>query len=145
MNEETTNRLIDILANIDNKSDGVKFIKEHSSDKVDSFTAYLNKCLADKKLIVSEVVKKSGISTNYVYQIINGKKNPSRDKIIALCIAASMSFKETNRSLALGGYVPLYPKDKRDAYIGICINTGMKSVLDVNIFLEENGEEPLNI
>lgn len=145
MKEETTSRLVGILENINNKNDGKKFIKEHSKKNLETFAVFFNKCLNEKKLVLADVVKKSGISTNYVYQIINGKKNPSRDKLIALCIAASMSFKETNRGLVLGGYAPLYPKNKRDIHIGICINTGMKSVLEVNICLEENGEEPLKV
>lgn len=145
MKEETTSRLMGILNDINNSVEGEKFIKEHSSKKYKSFAEYFNSYVAKSNLLIIDVVKKSGINQNYVYQILNGKKNPSRDKIIALCIASNMSFKDTNRALEINKFSPLYPKDERDARIAICINQQIDNVTEVNMYLEENGQELLNV
>ncbi len=64
---------------------------------------------------MSQVVARSKVNRNYVYNITGGvKRNPGRDKIIALCIGACMNYEETNKALEIGGYCRLNPKDERD-------------------------------
>lgn len=144
MKEETTERLADILSNMKGIEESNRFAKAHSTKKSD-FAGYFNSYMAAKKLILAEVVEKSGINRNYVYQIINGRKRPSRDKIIALCIGAAMNFTETNRCLKKGGFAPLYPKDERDVHIAVCINRRIASVVDLNISLYEANLELLDV
>ena len=84
---------------------------------------------------MSEVIKKSNISRNYVYNIVNGDRNPGRDKIIALCIGAGMNYSEINRALKIAGEGVLYPKNERDARIAAAVNNGIDSVVNLNIIL----------
>ena len=93
MKEETTARLTEILSRTEGDKAGQKFAAEHSVEM--GFSQYFCEFLAFRNMVLAEVVKKSGINKNYVYQIVNGSKNPSRDKVIALCIAAGMNFSET--------------------------------------------------
>lgn len=145
--EETTGRLDNILKGIRDERDADSFIEERrAGESHSSFHEYFNNYVADHSLIVSEVVKLSGINTNYVYAIINGTKaNPGRDKIIALCIACGMNLEETNRALKIAGVGILYSKNERDIRISICINNELRSVTDVNLYLEEHNVDILKV
>lgn len=105
-----------------------------------SFHEYFNSLLTISK---SELVKKSGIERTYAYHILDGSKNPGRDKILRLCISASLSVEETNRCLKLSKESILYPKSKRDSLIQYSINQHL-SVIDTNLLLNEHNEEELN-
>lgn len=103
---------------------------------------YLTAVLCEKKLSKSEVIKKSGIQTNYAYQIFSGLKIPSRDKLIALCFGMSLTLDEAQTLLKYAGYAPLYPRSKRDSVIIAALETG-KSVIRCNIMLDELTLSPL--
>lgn len=105
-----------------------------------SFHEYFNSLLTISK---SELVKKSGIERTYAYHILDGSKDPGRDKILRLCISASLSVEETNRCLKLSKESILYPKSKRDSLIQYSINQHL-SVIDTNLLLNEHNEEELN-
>lgn len=90
------------------------------------------------------LIKRSGLSRSYAYEILNGiKTNPSRDSIISLCMAAEMDLNATQRTLRAGGAGELYAKIPRDAAIILHINQGQHDIVKLNIFLEEHGLECL--
>ena len=137
MTEESTRKLEGTLSRVGKDVDARSFADEHES-KYKFFYEYLRDYIAENKLDATEVVTKSRISKNYVYHIINGvKKNPGRDKVIALCIAAGMDVENVNRALRVGGYNALYPKNKRDVFIAECVNLGKTDITEVNLFLDE--------
>ena len=78
-----------------------------------------------------------------MHQILSGTRNPSRDKLIALSIGGRLSGSETDRCLEKAGFMPLYPKNARDSLIACALNSGMDSVVDVNMLLAEKGLAPL--
>ena len=144
MEEETTRSLSKKLQGIRDDIDAESFIKKHSSSG--SLHAFLNELIADKGITVSDLIEKSGISKNYIYNILGGERTrPGRDKILAICIGLGATFSQTNRALELVKHSALYPKDERDARIAIAINNGVGNVTDVNIMLEENGLSPLDV
>ena len=97
---------------------------------------YFNTYIGEHNLELKEVVKKSDIPRDYAYGILNGnRKNPSRDRIIALCLACNMNLTDTNRALKIAKHSPLYSKVNRDAAIIIMINREEYSVQIVNEFL----------
>ena len=53
----------------------------------------------------------------YGYQIFDGSKTPSRDKVIAIALAMQLTLDEANRLLHLSNNGILYPKIKRDSII----------------------------
>lgn len=137
MNEKTTERLDKILQNADT-GDFLKYSKQELSEELPSLSDYLNDHIGKKGLLVSDVIKRSGLSRDYAYAIINGnRKNPTKDRIIALCLATRMNLIETQRALKLCGMV-LYAKNKRDAALIICINREIYDLDKVNNFLLEN-------
>ena len=145
MKEETTSRLEKIMKTLKDESHAEGFSSEHALPSR-AFNEYINDYIAEKDIIVSEMVQRSGISKNYVYNILNGiTKSPGRDKIIAICIAAGMNLDELNRGLQLSGNNKLYPKNKRDIYIATCVNQGLTDVTKINLELEKSGIEIINV
>ena len=73
---------------------------------------------------------------------MKGKRHPSRDKILRLCIGAGLTLRETTRALELSENAPLYPKSRRDIIITVAINQST-TVIDTNLLLFEYGEKAL--
>jgi len=90
----------------------------------------------------SDIVKRSGLSRSYAYELLNGiKTNPSRDHLIALCLGAEMDLSTTQYALKVGAVGELYAKVPRDAAIILFINQKKFNIIELNLFLEENGME----
>lgn len=144
MEQETTRSLSKKLQAIKDEKEAEQFVKSHSD--LISIHSFLNGLLADKNITVPELIERSGISRNYIYNILGGERtNPSRDKVIAICIGLGASFSQINRALELVKHSALYPKDERDARIAIAVNQGVKSVTEINLMLEKNGLKPLDV
>lgn len=139
---ETTRHLEEKLKKIDAQDDVSNFIRENAN-KDSSFREFYSRYIGEKNVGVPDILKRSCVSRNYIYNILNGDREPSRDKILALCIAAGMNFAETDRALELAGERRIYPKDERDVRIAIMINQGIKDVEEVNMMLESYGLEAL--
>lgn len=147
MKTKRTEHLNMILQNIKEEKDADQFIKDYvKNESYTYFYEYLNDYIAAKKLDISVVMTNSRINKNYGYNITNGtRKNPGRDKVLALCIGAGMSYLETQRALEIAKVGSIYPKDERDVRIAVAINNGVNDVLKVNIMLEEKGLKPLDV
>ena len=52
-----------------------------------------------------DIIKRSFIPAGYAYQVFEGRKNASRDKLIRLAMAFPLSVEETNRLIRAGGYI----------------------------------------
>ena len=144
MDQETTRSLSKRLQSINDDESGERFIEQHADKK--DLHILLNEMLAQQGMSISDLIKRSGINRNYIYNILNGeRRNPNRDKIIAICIGLEAGFINTNRALEAAKLSPLYPKDERDARIAIAINKRVHNVTDVNLMLEENGLLPLEV
>ena len=116
---------------------------DYSADYRD-LADYLNRYIAARGLAVPAIVEHSLLSRNYAYQILNGtRKNPSRERLIPLCLAMRMSLEDTNRALKLSKAGELYSRIPRDAAIIVCINNGIFDVMQVNDYLVRNGFEAL--
>ena len=117
--QEKTSRLEDALTSVRTPQQREQYLKQYTE-------AGYDRC-------------RSNISRNYVYNIINGDRNPGREKIIALCIGAGMNCSEINRALKIAGEGILYAKDPRDARIMIAVNQGSATVTGINLMLEGEG------
>lgn len=63
------------------------------------------------------IARKSGISEVYLHQVFAGRRNPSRDRLLALCVGMGASLEETQQLLKQAAYAQLYPRLRRDAVI----------------------------
>lgn len=120
-----------------------KFIEKNEAEFTDKpLHEMLNEIITEKKLKKSEVIKGSGLNRVYAYQILAGKKSPSRDKLIAFCFGLQLDVDETNSLLKSVGMPVLYTRNKRDSIIIYAINS-RKNVFLANDVLFENGFEIL--
>ncbi len=103
-----------------------------------ALSEYLMLLLQQKKRRRAAVVRDSGLEKAYVYQIFDGKKRPSRDKLIAIAFGLHLNAEETQRMLKLGGWSELYPRVERDAVILFAIQRG-KDIAATNDSLYRNG------
>ena len=91
---------------------------------------------------VSVLAKRAGMSEVYLHQVFSGKRNPSRSRLICMCIGMQATLEETQELLKLCGCAQLYPKNKRDAIIIFGITHG-KDLFEINDTLFEEEEETL--
>lgn len=79
----------------------------------------------EKHIPKAVLAKRACLSEVYLHQILSGKRNPSRNRLLCLCFGMELNREETDALLKTGGFAQLYPKDKRDAVIlhGMTHNT----------------------
>lgn len=65
----------------------------------------------------AEIARRSGMSEVYLHQVFSGRRNPSRDRLLALCVGMDASLEEAGQLLKQAGYAQLYPRLRRDAII----------------------------
>ncbi len=65
----------------------------------------------------AEIARRSGMSEVYLHQVFSGRRNPSRDRLLALCVGMGASLEEANQLLRQAAYAQLYPRLRRDAII----------------------------
>lgn len=95
-----------------------QFVAENETEfDIVSVADYLSGLLKKYNLEKCDVTKRGGFTGNYLYQIFNGKKNPSRDKLIQIALGFPLTLEETQKLLRLGGYAELYVRDSRDAFL----------------------------
>ena len=71
-----------------------------------------------KGISKAALARKAGISEVYLHQVFSGRRNPSRDRLLCLCIGLGATLDETQKILQQAGYAQIYPRVKRDAIIG---------------------------
>ena len=95
-----------------------QYLKNNEEYIIDlTLSNYLCDRLEKKSLSKADVIKKADINEIYGYQILSGKRTPSRNKLIRLCIGAEFSLDDTNETLNVAGFSPLFPKIKRVSII----------------------------
>ena len=141
MDEKTTSELTRILKNTSNTTQLETYLDKLEEQRLpEAFRDYFFSLEAVKSLQAAELIGKSGIERTYFYQLQRGERKPGRDKALALCIAARLSLKETQRALEIAGINPLYSRNRRDAIIIFCIERRL-TMTDTNELLEQFGEE----
>ncbi|MCI8339340.1 MAG: helix-turn-helix transcriptional regulator [Lachnospiraceae bacterium] len=142
MDKKTTSELQQVLKKIHSGQELENYINNELPPQ-DSMTfhAYYNAYLEQRHLEKAKVIQISGISRTYAYQILQGEKNPSRDKILALALAAGMDLKNINQCLKMAGMNELYEKVRKDAIILFALNKKL-NLTEINELLYEMNEEP---
>lgn len=72
----------------------------------------------------AQIIKRTNLNRAYVYQIFEGRKTPSRDKLIAIAIGMQLDFDSIQDLLKYTCQRPLYARDTRDAAIIFSIQHG---------------------
>lgn len=85
------------------------------------FLSYLTYLIQKSGIKNSELFEKAQLERSYGYQILKGRRVPSRNKVIALALSMNLNLDETNRLLKLADHGTLYANVKRDAVIIYCL------------------------
>ena len=120
-----------------------QFLAENQENFEDA-KAYetLNEFFLKKKISKSVLAKRAGMSEVYLHQVFSGKRNPSRSRLLCMCVGMQATLEETQEMLKLCGYAQLYPKNKRDAIVLFGITHG-KDLFEINDLLFEEEVETL--
>lgn len=141
MKKKSTDELLKQLNSCNNIDD---YFKENSEQLIQTNIAdYLYDVFKEKCLVKSQVFRKAEVDEIFGYQIFSGRKNPSRNTLIAICIGARFTLNEIQAALKIAGFATLYAKNKRDSLIIYGI-THAKSVLEINEMLWGENEKTLN-
>lgn len=151
--EDDTAFVLEELNNATTLSGGLNAISCNEESFCDiCFRDFFNQYLANHRNIkLANIIKDSGLSRQYAYQILNGTKKANRDRILALCFAAGMNLDEINHALIYAKHNPLYAKNKRDAIIIVAINSKCRgandyaTATDLSLLLDEQGQTALVI
>lgn len=126
MNSDKTVELMSILNDIEDESFLDEFLKTTSDNFSDlGLPKFFKDICSEKNISKSSLIKNAEIDRTYGYQILNGTKKPSRDKILKLCISANLNLEESNKALKLGNVGELYPKNPRDSVIIFGLNKNL--------------------
>lgn len=144
MKEKTTGELMKLLTSTRNTAE----LKQYTDTLPEmagtlNFPEYLNRQMRSRDMTAAKLIADAQIQRNYGYQILDGRRSPSRDKVISLCLALKTDLPETQRALTLTKNGQLYSKNKRDSILIFAIEKKL-SVIDTNTLLEELGELSLS-
>ena len=84
----------------------------------------------------------ANMSEVYVYQVFAGRRHPTRDRLLALCIGMGATLEETQSILRQAAWGELYPRLERDAIIAHGIVHGIP-LEAINNNLASQGEMTL--
>ena len=108
------------------------------------FETYLNQLCAQAGKKRWQVIHRAWIDRTYGYQLFNGTRRPSRDKVIQLAFGLELDLPRTQELLGAAEKNALDPRRKRDAVFIFCIGKRM-NLVDVQILLERLGLTPLEL
>ena len=96
------------------------------------FGELLNRLIARKRLSKAALARESGMSEVYLYQMLSGRRKPSRDRLLCLCVGLGADAEEVRELLTTATCAQLYPRDRRDAIIlhGILHHTPLGEIND---------------
>ncbi|MBE6816925.1 MAG: hypothetical protein E7520_04390 [Ruminococcaceae bacterium] len=90
----------------------------------------------------SDIINNADISYIYFYEILQGKKIPTKDKIVRLILAMELSLDDCQMALKYCNHSQLYPRIKRDSLIIYAIENKL-NLYDLQELLNSNGEKEL--
>jgi len=141
--KKTTRELINILK--DTKPSGLqRYESNYLNQSPITFYEYIDNIIKRKKLKRQNIILKANLPQKYGYKLLSGQTHTTdRNKILKICFSMEMSLDEAQTALKLYGMNELYPKIKRDAMLIIAFNNKIFWIDDINDWLVEQGEAPL--
>ena len=124
----------------DSKHDLKNFIEQSESV---TFSLYFDSLIEKYQISKSLCITKSNLDRTYAYQIIQGKRHGSKDKIVQLALGINCTIEECNKLLILSDNAILYPKNKRDAILIYALENKL-NVFQTNELLMELDVKILN-
>ena len=120
---------------------------EYVSENRDAFSEQavsqlLSELYEKKSISKAALARRAGMSEVYLHQVFSGRRNPSRDRLLCLCLGLEATLEETQELLRQAGFAQLYPRHKRDAIISYGLVHGI-SLGEINDRLFVENEKTL--
>lgn len=133
----------DLFDELGKKCEITDYINNNSSSFVfHSIHDFWEQACKKSGLSKTNIINKADFNYCYFYDVINGRKIPSKDKIIRLALAMHMSLDDCQQALRLSDKPLLYPRVKRDSIIIYALNNNL-SFYACNELLSKFNEEIL--
>lgn len=140
---KTTMTLEGVIRQIDTFEDFERKFTNELLDDDKQVCYYLSDLVIKYGGDYSVISEEAGYASSYLGNIINGhKNNPSRNVLIAMCLALGTTVEEVQQLLKYAGHAPLYVRRKRDVVIWFGFMKKL-SVDEVDGLLEERGYAPI--
>lgn len=124
----------------DENIDFNKYIQNNKNSLIEiNLSEFWSSLVKKSNMSSSNIINKSDFSYYYYYEVVNGKKVPSKDKIVSLIIAMKLDLEDCQTALKYCGKSALYPKIKRDS-IFIYAITHKLSLAETNKMLVKEKE-----
>ena len=108
----------DLSQELMNKPDIDSYLRENQEYFFhEDMTELLVGIFEKKEISKAALARKAGMSEVYLHQVFSGRRKPSRDRLLCLCIGLEATLDETQQLLKQATYAPLHPKVKRDAIV----------------------------
>lgn len=137
----TTDELMESL------SDENCSLDDYFSDNDDSFVnedikEFWENLIAKNGRSKSNIINKADFSYCYFYDIINGRKMPTKDKVVRLSLAMRLTLEECQKALKISGRSALYPRVHRDSILIYALEHQL-TIFRTDELLKKYGEECL--
>ena len=110
-----------------------RYITENEAYFADmGISAFLAELYEKCGLSKAELARRAGMSEVYLHQVFSGRRRPSRDRLLCICIGLGAALEETQTLLKRASYAQLYPRIRREAIIchGIIYGTPLAEIND---------------
>lgn len=84
----------------------------------------INRYLTDRKLSHAEVIRRLNVERSYGYQLLNGRRCPTREQVIRMGLLFGLDFEEMQRFLKTAGKPVLYVRNLVDARVIYAVEHG---------------------
>lgn len=142
MEKLNTGELLRQLSNLNTKEE-LEAWTDGLQDQNLTFPAYMQEKLEERNMRQATLIEAAQLQRNYGYQILNGVRNPGREKVVSLCLALHLTVDEAQRALSLAGVSRLYARSRRDSILLFALQKEL-SVQETNELLFELDEPVLD-
>lgn len=95
------------------------------ANKAPDIHILLNKYLAEKNIPHTEIIRKLNVERSYGYQLLNGKRVPTRVQLIKIGMLLKLDYAELQKMLKIAGKEILYARNVADARVMYSIEHGL--------------------
>lgn len=93
---KNTNELMQILSSAKTPEELQAYTETLKQEHIScSFADFISEKLRERELSAADLIRNSMIQRNYGYQLLNGTRTPSRDKVLAFCLALGLDLTDT--------------------------------------------------
>lgn len=106
------------------------------------FAEFWHGVVEESGISKTDISNRANLGWTYLYDILKGKKIPSRDTIVRLFLAMQLGSEKCQEALKMNNWAVLYPKVKRDSILLYALNHKL-TMSETEILLKEQNEPVL--